>query len=171
MPTGLSWSWAFTEVRPPEDMTERLRQERNHTSYQGRYPPSLGAMYSTRGHPFLDEQTLERFRKMREVPKYRKGDSWDAWEVKFVDWFDDVGKHISDMEQVQALICSQPAEDEETWRNAKRDFRLDFFGLFRHISVNGRRGANLSEHYQKWRNMSLPPQCISPRKFVDFYTE
>ena len=150
---------------------ERLRQERNHTSYQGRYPPSEGAIYSTKGHPILDEQTLERVRKMREVRKYRKGDSWDAWEVKFVDWFDDVVKHISDIEQVEVLICSQLAEDEENWRNTKRDFCLDVFGLFRHISVDGRRGATLSEHYQKWRNMSLTPQRILPEKFVDFYTE
>ena len=171
VPKGLSRSWAFTEVRPPEDVMERLRQERNHTSYQGRYPPSRGAIYSTKGHRFLDEQTLERVRKMCEVPRYRKGDSWDAWEVKFVDWSDDVGKHIYDIEQVKALICSQPAEDEEKWRNAKRDFRLHFFGLFRYKSVDGRRCANLSEYYQKWRNISLPPQRISPQNFVDFYTE
>ena len=171
VPTGLSRSRAFTEVRPPEDVMERLRQERNHTAYQGRYPPSRGAIYSTKGHPLLDEQTLECVRKMREVPKYRKGDSWDAWEVKFVDWFDDVGKHISDIEQVEPLICNQPAEDEEKWRTAKRDFCLDFFGLFRHISVDGRRCANLSDYYQKWRNMSLPPKRISPQKFVEFHTE
>ena len=164
VPTSLSPSWAFTEIRPPEDVMERPRQERNHTSYQGRYPPSWGAIYSTKGHPFLDEQTLERVRKMRDVPKYSKGDSWDAWEVNSVDWFDDVGKHISDIKQVEGLICSQPAEDEEKWRNAKRDFRLDFFGLFRHISVDGRRGANLSEYYQKWRNMSLPPPTYFPPK-------
>ena len=82
VPTGLSRSWAFTEVHPPEDVMERLRQERNHTSYQGRYPPSRGAVYSTKGHPFLDEQHLERVRKTREVPKYREGDSWDAWETE-----------------------------------------------------------------------------------------
>ena len=130
----------------------------------GRYPPSRGAIYSTKGHPFLDEQTLERVRKMRAVAKYRKGDFLDAWEVKFVDWFDDVGKHISDIEQVEALICSQPAEDEEKWRNAKREFLLDFLKFFRHISVDGRRGPNLSEYYQKLRNMSLPPQKYFPPK-------
>ena len=85
VPTGLSRSWAFTEVRSPEDVVERLRQERNHTSSQGRYPPSRGAIYSTKGHLFLAEQTLKRVSKMREVPRYRKGDSWDASEVKFVD--------------------------------------------------------------------------------------
>ena len=78
VPTAMSGGWAFTEVRRPGDLIERLRQERKHKSHQGRYPPSRAAICSTKGHAFLDEQTFEGVRKMRGVPRDRRGGSWDA---------------------------------------------------------------------------------------------
>ena len=110
-PTGISWGFAFLEVRPEGDIDAKMQQAAVATAAGD---TRSYAIYKDR-HDILDPKSQLRVQAMNSVPTYKKGGSWRVFEKALFRWFNSKGRLLPTELQLDALVATQPEAEEEKW--------------------------------------------------------
>ena len=105
---------------------------------------------------------------MNKVPKYITGSSWRVFEKRLFNWFDSMGKYLHPKVQMDALISSQPEDEEKKWIDTKNELRLDFLGLFKYMASDIHKNHNTGEGLTDFQNCLIPDKRLSPQGMVDW---
>ena len=134
-PTGISWGFAFLEVRPEGDMDAKLQQAAVATAAGD---TRSYAIYKDR-HDISNPKSQLRVQAMNSVPTYKKESSWRVFQEALFRWLNSKGRLLPTELQLDALVATQRKAEEEKLQDTREELTCDFLKFFRLIAADGRK--------------------------------